>query len=252
MKNFLNRYSLILFFPLTYLLSWWIVPLLNGGLFPQGPAFAAIILTGLTLGRQGLRAYRRQITNWSAGLWYLVGPLIIVSYTVVGYAVNLSLGATMAETPHWLSVGTFIQLLLFGGQWEELGWTGYALPALQEHFSNRPNGGLIAIVVLGVLRAIWHLPLFLYGKMYWFDIFVFSFAFQIIIAWLYQYSGKSVPAVMLFHFVSNIMGSILFPVFVGTDRVMFYALFMSLAAALAIVLVIFSQIKTQPKEVVAV
>ena len=55
MKNFFNRYSLILFFPLTYLLSWWSVPLMNGALIPQGPAFAAIILTGLTFGRQGLR-----------------------------------------------------------------------------------------------------------------------------------------------------------------------------------------------------
>lgn len=252
MKNFLNRYGLILFFPLTYLLSWWIVPLLNGGLFPQGPAFAAFILAALTAGRQGLRAYWRQITNWRAGWWYLVGPLVIVGYTAAAYIVNLSLGTVVVETPHWLSMGAFMMLLLFGGQWEELGWTGYALPKLQERFSNRPNGGLIAILVLGVLRAIWHLPLFLYGKMYWFDIFVFSFAFQIIIAWVYDRSGGSVPAVMLFHFTSNVLGAVMFPVFAGADRVMFYALFVSLAVMLAIMLVMFSQFKTQPKEAVAV
>ena len=106
--------------------------------------------------------------------------------------------------------------------------------------------------MLGVFRAIWHLPLFLYGKMYWFDIFVFSFAFQIIIAWLYHRSGKSIPVVMLFHFVSNISGAVMFPVFVGAERLMFYALFMSLAALFALVLVWFSQIKFGEKKVEAI
>ena len=249
MKQFLKRYELVFFFLLTYLLSWWSVPLMNGALIPQGPAFAAVILIALTIGRTGLREYWTRLTNWRAGWWYLVGPLIIVGYTAIAFVINRLSGATLAETPHWLSMGTLVQLLLVGGQWEEPGWTGYALPKLQERFAKRPSGALIAGLILGVFRALWHLPLFLYGKIYWFDIFVFSFAFQIIIAWLYQRNGKSVPAVMLFHFVSNISGAIMFPVFVGAERLMYYALFMSLAVLFALTLVWFSQIKLKQEKV---
>jgi len=243
MKQFLNRYEMVFFFLLTYLLSWWSVPLMNGALIPQGPAFAAIILVALTMGRMGLREYWKQLTQWRAGWWYLIATLIIIGYTGIAFVMNLSSGATLTETPHLLSMGVFMQLLFFGGQWEEPGWTGYALPKFQERFANHPNGALIAALVLGVFRALWHLPLFLYGTLYWFDIFMFTFAFQIIIAWLYHRSGKSVLVVMLFHFVSNVLGAILSPVFIGAERLTFYALFISLAALFALMLVWFSQIK---------
>src|SRR5258706_11966094 len=243
MKQILNRYEMAFFFLLTYLLSWWSVPLMNGAQIPQGPVFAAIILVALVTGRVVLRKYWQQLTQWRAGWWYLIAPSIIIGYTGIAFVINLLTGATLVQTPHWLTLGTFVQLLFFGGQWEELGWTGYALPKLPERFANRPNGSLIAVLVLGVFRAIWHLPLFLYGKMYGFDIFVFSFAFQIIIAWLYDRSGKSVPVVMLFHFTSNVLGAIMFPVFVGAERLMFYALFVSLALVFALVLVWYTQSK---------
>jgi CAAX protease family protein len=249
MKQFLKRYELVFFFLLTYLLSWWSVPLMNGALIPQGPMFAAMIVIALTAGRPGLREYWKQLTHWRAGWWYLVGPLIIVGYTGIAFVFNVLSGATLVKPLHLLALGVFVQLLFFGGQWEEPGWTGYALPKLQERFANRPNGALRAVLMLGVFRAIWHLPLFVYGKLYWFDIFVFSFAIQIIIAWLYHRSGKSVPAVMLFHFVSNILGAIMFPVFAGAERLMFQALFMSLAVLIAMVLVWSSQIKFGQKRV---
>lgn len=249
MKQFPNRYEMVFFFLLTYLLSWWSVPLMNGALIPQGPAFAAVIVIALTMGRAGLRGYWKELTQWRAGWWYLIAPLIIIGYTAIAFVINLLSGAILSETPHWLSLGTFVQFLFLGGQWEEPGWTGFALPKLQERFANRPNGTLIAALMLGVFRALWHLPLFLYGKLYWFDIFVFAFAFQIIIAWLYQRSGKSVPVVMLFHFGSNVFGAIMSPVFAGGDRLMFYALFMSLAVVFALALVWFSQFKMHQKNV---
>jgi membrane protease YdiL (CAAX protease family) len=133
-------------------------------------------------------------------------------------------------------------LVLFGGQWEELGWTGYALPRLRERFANDSNGSLIAVLVLGVFRMLWHLPLFLYAKMDWFDIFIFTFAFQIIIAWVYDRS-ESVPVVMTLHFMSNILGAAMSGVFLGAGQVMYRALFMAVASLFAVMLAASSQFK---------
>ena len=251
MKNLVIRHELFAFFLLSYLLSWWLVPVMNGAMLPHGPALAAVIVIALTLGKNGLREYWKRLTNWRAGRFYLIAPLIVVGYTAVAFILNLLTGATMVETPRLLSMGVFVQLLFFGGQWEELGWTGYALPKLQQRFADHPNGWLRAALILGVFRALWHLPLFLQGKMYWFDIFVFSFAIQIIIAWVYNRSG-SVPSVMLFHFVSNVLGAMTFAVFAGGERLTFYALFMSLAMLFALGLVWFAQFKTRGRNIAVI
>lgn len=251
MKNFIQRYELPSFFLLTYLLSWLSVPFMQGGLTSWGVAIAARVVIGVALGAQGVRAYRVRVTNWHAGWWLLIAPLIVVGYEGIAFVINLTFGSKLVAAPH-LSVGTLLMLVLFGGQWEELGWTGYALPRLREHFANRSNGSLLAVLVLGVFRMLWHLPLFLYAKMDWFDIFIFSFAFQIIIAWVYDRSGGSVPAVMALHFMSNILGAAMSVVFLGTDQIMFRALFMAVACLFAVMLVISAQFKAEQEKVVAV
>jgi hypothetical protein len=116
---------------------------------------------------------------------------------------------------------------------------------MKERFQNHPNGLLRAALVTGIFRCIWHLPLFLYGHIPWFDIFIFSFAFQIIIAWVFYRSGGSVPAVMLLHFVSNLMGSFTFPMFAGTDHMLYIALFMGAATLFALTLIWRSQLKSE-------
>ena len=191
----------------------------------------------LTGGPAGFNHYWRSLSLWRAGWWYLVGPLVVVGYGAAAFALNRVIGAAPVIAPHAPTSATLVGLLLFGGQWEELGWTAYALPRLQQRFAGRANGLLLAVLVLGAFRALWHLPLFLQGKVYWFDIFLFSIAFQIIIAWIYGRSRRSVLAVMAFHFASNIMGAVMYPVFAGHDRVMFYALFMGLASLLALLLI---------------
>lgn len=245
MKQFFKRHELVFFFLFTYILSWFAVPLLDGALIPQGPMFAAVLVIALTQGRQGLRDYWKQLTRGRGGRWYLVGAVLIVGYQGIALAVNVGVGAVLVEPVRWLSLGVFMQLLLFGGHWEEPGWTGYALPKLQERFANLPYSLWSAALVLGIFRALWHIPLLLYGKIYWFDVLLFSFAFQALIAWLYQRSGRSVPVVMWFHFMSNFVGATLFPVFSGADRLTYYALFMSLAALLALALAWSAQIRVR-------
>src|SRR5215207_7524402 len=58
----------------------------------------------------------------------------------------------------WLSLFPMFPLLLIfdGPLGEEPGWRGYALPRLQAGRS-----ALVASLVLGVIWAFWHLPIFL-------------------------------------------------------------------------------------------
>jgi hypothetical protein len=249
MKKIIQHHELTSFFLLGYLLSWLSVPFMQGGQTTWGLAIAARVVIGATLGAQGVREYHKRLANWRAGWWYLVGPLMLFVYQGLALVISLALGARLMEMPH-LSAGALAMLLLFGGQWEEFGWTAYALPRLRERFANHPNGSLIAVLVLGFFRMLWHLPLFLYGKLYWFDIVILSFAFQILLAWLYDRSNGSLPAVMLTHFTSNILGAMMSSVFAGSDRVMFYALFISLAALFSTSLLVFSQFNKKHERVI--
>jgi hypothetical protein len=243
-QSFFQKYELPLFLLLTYALSWWSVPFAEGRIIPHGPALAALIVLGLSVGRQGLGAWWRRVTHWRVPfVWYFAGPAVILGYHAIGFVINVLMGAQVVSPPQ-VSTGTFLMLLFVGGWWEEPGWSGYLLPKMKERFAHLPNGLVIAALATGVFRSIWHLPLFLYGHISWFDVFVFSFAFQLLIAWVLHRSGGSVPAVMLLHFVSNLMGSFTYPIFTGAEHATYNALFMSAATLFSLALVGRSQFKS--------
>lgn len=243
MKAIFTKYQLPLFFLLSYLLSWWsLVPL--HGLFAHGVAIAAAIVIALSVGRTGLREWWSRLTNFRAGWLYLVGPLFIAGYYLTAMVINLLLGATVVNPPQFPSVMLVGEFLLLGGMWEEPGWSGYALPTLQKRFAKVPNGALIATLIVGIFRGIWHLPFVLVGASPWYDAFIFSpLAFQVIISWLYNKSGGSVPAVMLFHLTSNTLFAVVSPVFAGTDATMYRILSYACAILIALSLVWKSQLK---------
>jgi hypothetical protein len=234
---FLKRYAILLFFPLAYLLSWWsiLVPQAQGGILPHGPAFAAFLLVALTEGRAGLSVWWKRITNgrvhWT---WYLAAPAILIAFQLAAGSMNLLLGATLHPL-EWSKLWPSVMMLVFlGGQWEELGWTAYALPKLQERFADRP---LLASAILGALRAIWHLPLMFSGAIPWYDVLFLSFAFQFMISWLYNRTNGSALIVILFHFTSNILGAVTHQLFSGADWTRHYILFIAVTFVLTALLV---------------
>jgi uncharacterized protein len=237
-RQVLERYPLTTFFLLAYALSWWSIPF--GGQIPHGPALAAVLVLAATEGRLGLAGLWRQFTHWRVNwYWYLVAPGIVIAYQLVALVLNLTQGATVADaTPlgnGWWAV--LLPLLLLGGQWEEPGWCGYALPRLQKRFAHLVYGPLIASLMLGVLRGVWHLPLLAYGFIPWYDVLFLSLAMQFIISWLYNRTQGSLPIVMLFHLTSNIAGAIMPLVFVGAGYTRYSMLFVALACLCALVIV---------------
>lgn len=236
--NMVKRHSLLVFFILAYALSWWLVPL--GGLLPYGPMLAAIIALAFSQGKAGLKALFSQMTRWRVGwIWYLIAPGIILAYTVGAIGLNLLLGAQISPNYEPVSGVELLLLaalfLLLGGMWEEPGWTGYALPGLRAARSL-----LLASLIMGVFRNIWHLPLFLDGNIPWSDI-VLNFTAQIFVSWLYYRTHRSVLMAMLLHFSSNYVAEIVFSLFEGGDFTQFNWLKTGLACLIALGLLIFDR-----------
>ena len=122
----------------------------------------------------------------------------VAGWAIVAY-VNVLLGAaapTRAQLAGWsLIVTSTLGFLInpFGGAWEEPGWRGYALPLLL-----RRHSALVASAVLGVMWALWHVPLFLTGLIPWPDaalVFALSFVFTAI----YLRTAGSVLIAFLLH-----------------------------------------------------
>ena len=99
--------------------------------------------------------------------------------------------------------GTLLSTITLGQAGEEIGWRGYALPKLSAHLGIAP-----ASIVLGIIWAVWHLPLF---YMRGTDTFGQSFplyllqvtALSIAIAWLYAHTHGSLLLAMLMHAAIN-------------------------------------------------
>jgi len=238
-----RNHPLTLFYVLTLVLSWLPAPLTGGSLLPHGPFLAAVLVLALTEGRRGLAELFGRMAKWRVSwYWYLIAPGLVIGYLLVAFALNLLLGARIAETAHLRSAGVVaglaLELLIFGGQWEEPGWTGYALPWLQGRYAGRPYGLLMASLHLGALRALWHLPLVIYGHIPWFDLVFLSMALQFLVTWLFNRTRGSVLIVMLAHLTSNVVGGgLMVPLFAGADFTRFYILFIAVAWLVALLLV---------------
>jgi len=237
LRNLITQYPLASFFILAYTLSWWSVPLTGGQIIPHGPAIAGLILFALSEGRAGFARLWQQRTQWQVTWrWLLIAPGILIALHFGALLLNLSLGAAIV-LPVSMMLPLLIELIVVGGAWEEPGWSGYALPRLQARFARQPYGLLIASLVMGVFRAIWHLPLALYGFIPWIDVLIFSIAFQFIISWLYNRSQGSVVVTMLFHLTNNIVfGVIMSALFTGSDHRRYYLIFVGLACLTAVFL----------------
>jgi uncharacterized protein len=236
----LAGHPLLTFTVLTLVLSWLPVIPYALGLFPGpllacGPFLAAIITAAVVGGRKGLRAYFRRLIRWRVGVgWYVVAFLApVAGWAIVAY-VNVLLGAappTPAQLAGWsLIITATLGLLInpLGGAWEEPGWRGYALPLLL-----RRHSALLGSAVLGVIWALWHLPLFLTGLVPWPDaalIFTLSFVFTAV----YLRTAGSVLIAFLLHASINGAGAFFLGLFAAEDRVRMYWISAALCAVIAI------------------
>src|SRR5215217_2066806 len=94
-----RRHPIITFFVLTFVLSWWTIPLYIVGLSPSplfpGPLLAALIVIPLTQGWSGLRELGSRMIRWRVRwYWYAVALGLPLAVHLVNVGVHVALGAS--------------------------------------------------------------------------------------------------------------------------------------------------------------
>jgi uncharacterized protein len=245
------RHPVVAYFAMTFAISWTgallvalpkllrheALPRLTGILmFPAmllGPSVSGIVMTWAVDGRAGLRDLFARMGLWRVGRWYvalLIPPVLVLAVLMV---LSKFVSGAFAPNLFWMGI-------LFGvpaGFLEEIGWSGFAFLRMRASV-----GGMRAAIVLGMLWAVWHVPVINWlgtvtphGRYWWPFFLAFGFAMtamRVIICWLYS-KTSSVLLAQLMH-VSSTGALVVFsaPRASGAQEVGWYALYGAMLWAL--------------------
>lgn len=203
------------FFVLTYAITWSAFYFVSRGTYLPGltiligtfaPAIVAIALTYRAEGDAGLRALLKRLFIWSVPLrWYLFAvafmpatKLLVALIYRLGYGHWPTFGA---DSWYIIALATITSTIPQAG--EEIGWRAFALPRMPERLGVGP-----ASILLGVLWAGWHMPLFFMpgidkaGQS--FPVYTLQItALSVLLAWVYFRTRGSLLLTMLMHSASN-------------------------------------------------
>jgi membrane protease YdiL (CAAX protease family) len=187
MSSVIRRYSALCYFIAAFTISWGgILLVIRGGPIPAppeeahrlfalvylamlaGPSLAGLIMTAVTGGAPALRDYRAKLFRWRvAPVWY-VAALFTAPMALVIALLALSRIST-DFVPAFLSTGTIdpagpiaadnlrtflllaITVGIGAGFFEELGWSGFAVPTIVKRMGVVGTG-----LVVGVAWGAWH------------------------------------------------------------------------------------------------
>lgn len=177
---------------------------LIGAAVPSLSALAAVLVCEKG---DGLRLLLKRSLAWRFPVrWYLVALLLPFAINALNSLVAIVfLGAKVPQD--WFvpafAPGFLVFFLVYNGLGEEIGWRGLALPVLQRYLGSL--GGNIGV---GVIWALWHLPLFWLQGSYQYGDSILLFVllltcWSIIIGLLVDRSGGSILPAMLFHESAN-------------------------------------------------
>jgi CAAX protease family protein len=265
MKAFATRHPVATYFAVTFAISWGGALLAIGGAGAMrgttptsdprfayaliamlaGPSLTGILLTALIDGDSGLRGFFSRLLEWRVGArWYAVA---LLSAPVAMIATLLVLSFTSrAFVPGILTSDDKASLLLVSlavglsaGIFEELGWTGFAIPTMR-----RRHGVLATGLIVGFWWSAWHLlpnvwsSRAAYGELAA-SVFVtttalgvfvgYLTAFRVLMVWVYDRTGSLFVA-MLMHV--SITASLLMLTPLGITGTNLLAFSFALAAAM--------------------
>jgi membrane protease YdiL (CAAX protease family) len=197
------------FFGVSFLFTWALLPFASASILVSlvalcGPAVGALVVA-LALGPSEARELSSRVIDWRLHWhWYVFALLLPVPITALRTALERFAGAEGAIVVQPISLLSLIVFVLVAG--EEIGWRGFALPRLLPRF-----GPWVASALLGVVWAVWHLPLFYMRGMpqYGSPLLAFigyAIALSVTLTAFAQHTRSSVVIATAFHGAVNTFG----------------------------------------------
>ncbi len=228
MNNSTSKRSPLLFFVLVYALSipLWVfnviypLKLSVGDNLPVTdvvatftPMIAASILVYREENLSGVKNLLKRAFDYkriTKKAWYIPVIFLMPFIYVLTYVIMRLMGLPV---PTVWNPPLFTPLLFvayfFAAAGEELGYTGYVTDPMQARYT-----ALAASLIIGLIHAVWHFPSEIsigqtLGLIIWGGV-ILGVSFRILTVWIYNNTGNSVFAAILFHAVTNI-GRSIFP-----------------------------------------
>jgi membrane protease YdiL (CAAX protease family) len=171
-----------------------------------GPSVAGLLMTSLVCGRPGLREVLARLLTWRVGgRWYAVA---VLTAPFLVMAVSLALSLLSPEFFPAVFITNDKPLLLSGlaaglivGIFEELGWTGFAIPRMRRRYGVLSTGLLV-----GVLWGAWHFIMFwepgsfsgaLPLAVLLVKLFSWLPAYRVLMVWVYDRTGSLLVAMLM-------------------------------------------------------
>lgn len=233
-STWIRKQPLLAFYLLAFAITWlgWLPQAAySHGLFPfdspifyvlggVGPLLAVMIVLRVLRGTSDYGDLFRPLWQWRTGMiWYFVAlfgyPIMwLASLALSGdLVVELpKLGPPLAMLPGFLV--SFLAAIP-----EEIAWRGFALPRLQSRYN-----ALVSSLIVGVLWALWHLPLLLMKSNVMstypmIPYFLKVVAVSVVYTWIFNNTRGSLLIITLFHAASNTVGP-----FVGIEQTLVFSL----------------------------
>lgn len=228
---------LVIFYLLTFAVTWaiWLLPgvlpsgrtgifALGGPVFLLGVFAPGLVALALTAREDGIDGVARLLAR--IGRWQVAWPLYVFALGYMTVTRLAAAGIVRLATGAWPAFGDTPWPLLLAAAvataWaqagEEVGWRGYALPRLTRRMGLGSAG-----VLIGIVWALWHLPLFFIpgtgsdGQS--FPLYLTHVtALSVAMAWLYWRAEGSLLLVMLMHAAVNNTMNVVPAVAPGADN----------------------------------
>jgi membrane protease YdiL (CAAX protease family) len=252
-RSVLPRPALTTYFLLAFGISWiGVLAVVGPGGFPGteeefrrlivpvviamllGPSIAGIVATALSRGRAGLRDLLERGKAWHvAPRWYavalLTAPVVIVATLGILALISPIYRPGLATTPTpVMHLGLGLLTGAAAGFFEEIGWTGFAIPAMRKRLSPTQTGFL-----LGIAWGAWHALVSWWGSTGAGDVpmaiylaivlFAFLVPYRILMVWVYERT-QSLFLAMVMHAALTASVRILDPIGItGADLMLYNA-----------------------------
>ncbi len=218
-SGFIRRHPISIYFVLVFIITWGGILFVVGPegfpgegmqlqrLFPlvflamiAGPSLAGILLTSVTEGKEGLRGLLSRMSRWRVNIrWYgvalLITPLLLIAILAALTLISpVFVPGIITTSDRNALLVLSVVLGLAAGFFEEVGWTGFAVPKMQLRY-----GAFVASLILGLIWAMWHLLADFWGGYAAFGMFYVPHfllwvvalpAYRFLMVWVYNNTGS--------------------------------------------------------------